>query len=452
MRSLAFACAVVIAGCATPPAEKPKKLPGPSLVVVDEDGRPLKGASVYSVEGGFRPGLWLPGPETLEREAGRTDDAGRFALGQVREPLPLCVGAEGYGWKGIWVDPAAGDHVVALEPGGDLVLHVEGWSRVEEPCIWGRRLCTSDTFRVPPPGDDDRVLVSGLPADQYEFTVRRGSEGHIHARVEVRVRAGQRLEAILPVSTEALRPRVTVTGTIVVPEAWKTEPIWIEFRGEEDGNRDVHEMVQFSRRMRSPVPFATAPIPSGRYLVKIPGMLEERVDVAEGSSRFEFEVPPPVDLRVLVRNAETGAPLPDAEAGTGGAGPDVPPGEDRRIQVPLGAAVEIRARAPGFLDGHAVVEARERDCQVIVDLRTAGTIVVRFASDDGFFAPADARVELASEESSVEYSFSGGSHDVEPGHWTVYPPDVAGYLPAEPQEVDVKAGQTVEVVFRLRRK
>lgn len=87
-----------------------------------------------------------------------------------------------------------------------------------------------------------------------------------------------------------------------------------------------------------------------------------------------------------------------------------------------------------------------------MDLRPAGTIVVRFMSGDGFVAPADAQVVLVAKDLSTERQGPAGSCDVEPGRWTVYPRGLGGYARPEPQEVEVKAGETVEVVFRMRRK
>jgi hypothetical protein len=440
-----------------------------TLVVVDaRDRRPLADVLVYDdVDSSdwnllFEPGHIVPGPKTRAGQPRRTDRSARLPMGRGWGAARLYLFAPGYAWKAVSVPfDAGGEVVVELERAGALRLVVAGWRELREPRVWAHRVMSSDDFRVLQPDDNGELLIDGLLADDYVFTVRRGrpwDEGKVYGTGEVRVRAGETAELKIHAKPDAPLSKVHVTGTLTVPATWKEPPSWMIIEGFGEATAEVHEVVIFSD---PPYTFRTKAIPPGKYSVKVqPHNWIRWVTVSyPRGGHFDFELPHPVTVRVaVVDGAERHIPgarvlwlatIPGRSSGGLKAARKEP--SDRFVFQVAPATVVLQVSAPGHVYHWETLEVDE-DRDVTVRMRKGGIVVVRLRLDGRPFDGADVRVELDTGHGCGIENGVARFEALEPGDYDVKLDDVAGCAAVPPQRVKVEAGRTHEVLFDLNRK
>lgn len=252
-----------------------------------------------------------PGPaaRAQARAVGKSPvqlDAGLDPLG----PRALFVQSPGHGWGRIEIAPGAEELTLELAPAGVLELIVVG-----EP---QKRALEILLLESAPPhaemldlrrGDAGTFVVEDLPAGRYVAQAR--DYGMLAGQVEVEVRAGERVKAVLevtPPSTEA----VPFEGVLVLPEAWALDDFMLEFllQGRFDDGSLTHGSFEIRRsemtlekgsreRYRWSAPNARA----ARYRISLyPPVFATELDTGPTGTRdARIEVPPPcvVSLRCV---------------------------------------------------------------------------------------------------------------------------------------------------------
>jgi hypothetical protein len=461
-----------------------------AVVVIDaRDRKPLADVLVYENKDDwqwhdFEPGDRVPGPKTVSKEPRRTDSDGRLPLGRGRGSVELYFRAEGYAWRAAEVAYGAGGEVVVeLESGGDARLLIPRFAELRAPQIWMRRLFSSDESRLAPPAGTEELLVSGLVADDYEFTICRGDrydEARVYGTTTGSIRAGKTATITIEVTPDPAPVLVKVTGTITVGAGWKAPPDWIKFEGAEPSNAEIDETIivaehvqavadaeGFARRSGEDprlVRFETRALPIGRYLVEIEPYLWARyVTVTDRSSHFDFALPQPVTIRVRLADAQgndLGLPadvtwyVPMEERSGWSSNTAVREGDAFVLQAPPGK-VTIRAEAPGYLAKQDRFEIPE-DRVVTLALERAGAVIVRLRIDGKPFDGAGVSIEIRMPSGGGQLrGFDAGAarfDGLEPGRGTVALGEVAGCEAVEPIDIEVAAGQTRDLWIDLKRK
>ena len=439
------------------------------LIVVDaRNGNPIADALAHEYAGDydFEPGARLPGPATLRREPRHADSGGRLRLAKGRDCARLYLFAEGYAWRAVEVPWDAGAEVVVdLETGGDAYLLIPRFQELRAPQIWVRRPI-QEWIRAPlPPSGTDEVLVRGLVPGDYEIRICRGEwfeSGTIYGTGTGTIVAGKTRNITIAVTPEPAQAMVTVTGTVTVPAGWKHPPDWITFEGAEESNADISETVFFGGRgadeeARGAVCFKTDALPAGRYLAKIdPYQWAKHVVVSDRSTRFDFDVPRAVNVRVRVVDGKQvdvrGATVRWCTPLAGRIGWPASSEDGMHVfQAPPGM-VTVGADAPGFVVVEEQFDVQE-DRELTLTLARGATAIVRLRIDGKPFDGTVARVELRGPGLWREQGFYAGAATFDglpPGKWTLTLGDVAGCAAVAPQGIEVAAGETREVWFDLK--
>jgi hypothetical protein len=263
--------------------------------------------------------------------------------------------------------------------------------------------------------------------------------------------------------------RTAVEGTLRVPEAWgrQTQSWRVFLTGISDDPATQGQHAAARITPASPafsMTFETDPLIEGAYaLVLQPLGWKCRVQVTEGMEPLTIDVPVPVEVRIRVTDAKGGGELPEAEvrySPTMEGEPGWvwrPTTFDERTaehvcRCPAGRS-QFDARLAGYEGWSDTREIPAVDvARILVELRRGGAIRVRFRAEGELLPARGIRVWFSSEregrsgQARADAVFIDG---LSPGAWTVKPKPLAGYRLPAPRTVDVKAGETVEVVFDL---
>jgi hypothetical protein len=430
-----------------------------------------------------------PNRTTLEGEPLKADGEGRIAIGRGTESVTCYVVAEGRAWRKVEAERTAeGGLRVPLDPGGSVLLSVEGWEALQDASVTAVSAGPWRNWTLPVPGPDGKARYDGIPEGTWTFRVKRGPwfrDGEVYGAGEVLVIAGAEANLSVVTRPSSAGVPVPVSGTIAVPAAWGHRVLSVSFEGADPTNGTVRRMLRLEVPSDgSPVPFRLGPVPPGRYEVDVDPQWYTSITVPREGGTFDLRVPGPGEVKVRVVDDASGDPVEGAkvmwhsDVGRRGYGLDSAkrgegPGEFL-LRAPAGK-VALTVSAPGFADrslgGMMALLSPERDQSVEVREGAATTVVVRLRRSGAvklvfqFEGPApswgDAHVMVWSgprDSHGVGRGMSvkegiGTCAGLEPGPYHVrasFPGDEFDDVEGHP--VDVKAGETTEVRIQLVRK
>jgi hypothetical protein len=328
------------------------------------------------------------------------------------------------------------------------------------------------------------LLLEGLAPGTWNFVVRRGSEdcgGEIYGSAEGVVVAGRTTPVTVAVTPTSAGPRRTVTGRILVPEAWGFPAVAATLRGVDPRNADIEEVAtaQPLPADGAPASFAWRDLPPGRYRLTVspPGWAGEVVVPDAPDPSFDAALPRPGEVVVAAVDRATGeALLPSSVSVWGSASPG-----------PLRAATAelpetLHRVLPGEIRGHVFGPEGYRDtsfevkvaegasARVVVRLRRAAVIVVLLRSAGEKYtgeASVEAQLQYDIEKDAEEFArlaadsddggvVTGMSTTTRDGGATlsgltegIQLVEVSGRFGRLTREVSLAQGQRVEVVFEI---
>lgn len=245
-------------------------------------------------------------------------------LGQLHEADrqgvdSLLIGVEGYAWSRVTIDfDLGGERLVALQPGGDLEIHVQGVDPKSGAELRIRGATETTPFVALPLGSDRTIELRNLPAREFQLRGELGDwfrEPLVLGEASVTVVAGQKSTVTLQLAPAPTLELATAIGRVVVPKAWDAERALITLEPLDTplGNGD---MRRSDNRKRSAIEldgfdtfeFRFDRLQAGRYelgLHKPPYSVV--IDIPPGTSDgYELRVPPPVEVIVRVVDAVSG--------------------------------------------------------------------------------------------------------------------------------------------------
>ena len=358
----------------------------------------------------------------------------------------------------------------------------------------GKREGNSIVIRLPPPAErpswladvSQRADPSGttrivdlapgpylamIEVGEYEDRLKLGS-------AEVEVLAGMGAHVEVPVDATLLdAPRTHLRGTIRVPTGLVIAECSLRLERLEPGEKafsmPLAEMSHPKGDERTLL-WDAGPMRTGTYLATIRGIEHRLVIDAEragGETRVDIEIPPLVTVRAEVVDAVTGAPLePERVQWCDGPLPGVSSRSLVSCKRLLGSGtfefvapqgqVEVRAALFGYEDASQELELAGREAHARLELHCATGIWLALREGEATL-PVDLDfwrgVRVVSSDGERAHRFPregrGGALLIVdgPGHYAVSFPELAGFLPLQPFEVDVGAGEVVERVLAVAR-
>ena len=348
-----------------------------------------------------------------------------------------------------------------------------------------------DSSPVPLLAPSGEVLLQGLAPGQHAFLVRRGESNaycELYGAGTVTIRRGETVTLAIPTTPSTAGTLAPITGKLTVPEGWGPGPFLCRFDGNQPTNAHVHDlaMLETSTSDDSALGIRTEPIPPGRYRVTIdPTRWGVDVTVPEGGADYRWSLPQPGVFRVRALDATSRAPVADAAVMCRAQGPaeqdrftiawNDPYSEEsdpervwirRALPGPATLLVESEGYFPESVSVDAVAGVTTN---VEVLLRRCAGVVVRVRLDGAPFrsqAPVEvnlralhevretdgAETEVDASDSSLQLGSGSATFDgLLAGSYEVELDGLAGFESGPRRRVDVRAGETAEVVIDLVR-
>jgi hypothetical protein len=462
------------------------------LVVVDRaTGAPLPSARAYRHQWEEDDFVYDDFPNARSRDGTPVpaDVKGGIPLGRITGSETWFVVADGHAWEKVATAKGPAETRVALEPGGTVHLSVAGWAALADARVSAKFHGPRRRWTLPNPGPDGEAVYEGIAGGTWKFTVRRGWDflrGEVYGEGSVEVLPGQESRLVIQTKPSAAGAPVPVSGTVTVPASWGLRRTVLSFDGADPTNSSVRKVVRLDLPADgSPVPYRLDPVPPGQYDVRVHPQWYSFVTVPPTGGSFDFRLPGPGTVLVRVVDDATEAPIDQAqvlwhtEAGRRGYGLETAKRTDAAgeflVVAPAGlVALSASARGyakeyvgglQGILSGRDAVrplDVREGiESKVTIRLRRAGTVHVVFKPEGEAPVWKDTMVEIHAErEGSRGWGVGvnikdgqGTSDGLEAGPYKIQ----AGFLkeeyePVKDIPVEVRAGETTEVVVPLVRK
>lgn len=390
--------------------------------------------------------------------------------------VDLAVGAEGYAWSMLTVDfTKPKERVVKLDRAGQLMVHLVG----ELPAAARIRLRRDGQMESERRVVGSEVLYKHLAPGDYLVRVEVGEwypSPVVLATAQASVYAGAENEIFLEVKRLGPVTEAAVRGRIFLPESWGVHsPQWSLQRISKSmsgaelrrslGSREVaainDEPGWFSLQLDS--------LETGRFALVLSDVsFAAAFDLPpEGLTDLLIEVPPPVQIRVLIQDASSGMDVPEIRSISWT--PERPKGmtswssqtakrdtEDDGFSIRVPACT-ITVHAQSQAHTHDLLSFLPTDGQELVlevRPRTSRWIELR-SGEDRIPWPSDGYPEVTSEQGEpVHFSLGFGSDGFwvgvnEPGIYRIQLPEISGYLPLDPVEVDMQPGPRQSLVIHL---
>lgn len=460
-------------------------LPRKVLHVVDAaSGAPLTGVEVVAAAYGRRSGALHP--EGL-RARSITDD-GTSPVTLRPSPRHLSAGrvevmvrAAGYAWNHAALDLTTDtERTVELVPGAELTLVVHGviagGSAVRVYGASGVRVC-----EVAMEAGEPKTLTGLLPG-AYTARVELGARYDMSrtlAEEQVVLEPGGRARVELHPEAVVVAEKAVAAGVLVVPPAWGPLDLrlYVSRVGPTtDGSRARAALGSDDLTPRAGDPgalgFEFPAMEVGRYVLDV-GPLNWTTSYElppGGREDLRIELPPPVELTVVVVEASSGLPAdidgiawhpkrPEHAYFGQSTTVDDPVGPGRfRFRVPAGG---VNVSTTGDRYAYARGQVDTRTTRELV-LQVRGSVGVTVELRDGertlpWPTPHKFAVEALDEGGGGVVS--SGQRDgkdwfgvTKAGRYRLAVPEVDGYEPHAPVEFDTREGETTELVIRLTRR
>ncbi len=227
--------------------------------------------------------------------------------------------------------------------------------------------------------------------------------------------------------------------------------------------------------------FPTRKLTEGRYslrlnsLDEVPFFLSSYIWQTEfdvdRDGEYPFHVPPPMELRVTVRDADSGALLPEAQVswsppmgdlkhgGSVGAIAAEPPGSFV-VRAPVGP-IEVHGSLDGYFPASVAHELGTDGPEVSVLLNRNQGVSFVFSADGATLSTQELnpRISLAPESAAagdpgvpIQYRMADGERTYmprDPGRYRVTVRDIDGYASLEPFVIEIPKGEIIEVGIDL---
>jgi hypothetical protein len=397
------------------------------------------------------------------------------------------VRAAGHVWSRITVHVGlGGERTVRLARAGALDVRLDPYDPEAGISI---QVVGADGEWWAEPDASGRALVESLPPGETRVAARVAfawGEDHVLAEAEVKIRTGATTAlSLAPREPPPPPDLVPLEGTVRADPAWPEEP------------DDIVGFCVVSHQAPLTVLAATLDwwspdaeidpdegtwsaglvLPGRYFLLFRDWSYAAAIDVGpQGTTDASIVVPPPCDVEVHLVDAESGAPVPDGHdlwwcvrAADVGSEVGLPWRCER--DVPSASPGVYRFRAPQgtlVLDFYSDLRSSEETEVALkpganrIELRVAPNLRIDFELRDGTIpVPADAafsdRIKVAALTGDGELSCCGEGDPcvvwfTKPGRYRVTFPEIEGYEPIAPVEVEVAAGSIARVEIALRRK
>ncbi|WP_145069431.1 hypothetical protein [Engelhardtia mirabilis] len=450
-------------------------------------GVPLAGVDIaegeeYRSHPGLRPRLIVQGAVSPVRVPQVDLPAWERAAGRSN----WLVRADGYAWEPVGVDIAGAGRVVELVPGGEVVVDVTGMPAQERLYLavyadTGAGFLTEELIR-----GDGRHRLSGLKAGSVSARVQRGewfTSPRVFGSAQGQLVPGMplQLEVIVDAAAGEEAPRFDFALQVDVPAAWARSELRVSGElidspsGEEsdwdltssDGDELNSGLRRFSFELEQEL--------GGDWFLEFPSLGWRSGIVVDHSGLYSIHAPEPGTVLLEVVDELTGA----APEGVGVSwysvytGPSDgwshestealdEPGQYRFV-APVGEiAISVFAADRGFDLEHFTVVPGEQRLEYRLPPRQG--IRLRALHGEVVVNPTDwswiPKLERLPDD--------GGDGDVggagymegaalamlvdEPGRFRVTIPDINGYKPVEPVEVQIALGEMVDVDIQVEPK
>lgn len=393
----------------------------------------------------------------------------------------VLVGSPGYAWTPIELDlHAGGTRRIELAPGGSLEVVVRGTPRPGSHA----RLYTGQGGRPYASWSlegTDRITLEGVTPGDYDVRAEIGMwfrSPRVDAHAKANVVAGATEHVELQVIDHLEPSRGALSGRLILPREWglNTFHLNLELLGAPLDGGDGRIRIQpsqFERVGRSKDTFAfdVGEVLVGQYKATLSELEYSIVfDLGpEGRSDVMIEVPPPAEITVRVVDSTTGQvadidrlnwnPVRPKEAMGGGlnSAERRADEEDFRLTVPRGP-VHISTHSDMYgwtgedvdaLDGAEIVLEVAPVPRAILRLVDGETAVPWPRDDYGKGEAVDGSGRLGSRgqrEGALHFNVT------EAGRYRLNIPEINGFEPHPPVELDLVAGELVEHVVELVRR
>jgi hypothetical protein len=395
------------------------------------------------------------------------------------EELALFVRRPGYAWGRIDVDRSlGGERILTLVPGGDLRVSFRGNALAAGSLLSIRSPDDYQPVLELPLSDDGDVEIESLAAGRYQVSVQIGQwfeSPTVLGTSEVDVVAGRRSAVVVKVGEAPAVQVASLSGKLVIPDAWRPEQPYLSFSLHEQlapGGMESHIGLHESDMTRVRDQPATYEwklprIQAGRWEIRLDDPpWQVIVDVPPGErTDVVIEPPPPalVRLQVFEQGTELMADLDrvcwsshlvESSGGIVTAVTRDPETGLFEFQATLGA-IDVSALTEGYDRFRETFEIHEGLNELTaVARRSIGAVVV--FKDGSTIVPVSHSLDIRFERIDDGPTDSWGSGGIGPGvHLTVEPPglyrvaipDIDGYLPIPPLEIEFAPGPhpTIEV-------
>jgi len=390
------------------------------------------------------------------------------------------VRAEGYAWAVVEFDHRfGGERIALLDPEATLIVRIANRPASESLVVvlvrgeFGSRTLSREVE----PSHPSELRIEGLEAGTLEVKVARMSDSNLRSfdSKEVELRIGEVTEvnlSALVADVESSKPRmVSVSGTLELPPGIVREPSllmckWIG-EGPEPEETDIgsaFERIEKGGNLWSWVSDEFAP---GLWQVRVTpfGYAQELLVGPNGLSGVALRVPHLSELRIRVRDLETGIPLSGASVSWNSILAEVESFEghiqeskEPGVYLLSHASQEIRVTAD--LDGYGgewdLVLATGGDSELLLEMSQQATVTITLKEGTTIVRreiPWWIEVEsecLDGEGYIRSRSFDGSASMTagvtKPGLYLLTFGQVDGYLPIEPLEVLFEKGiRSIEV-------
>ena len=453
--------------------------PPPSILHVTdrETGRPLLGLLLVMAR---RYDDWRQNPS----EGWEAGIAGRDLESPItlpdRDGVPTWyLRAPGYAWGRLAVDQrTGGEHHMALDPGGDLEVHLSGGAPPEnawlllkpEGAPQNSRPVAEFKLKGHAP-----ILIEALHPRNYRLEVRRGARGTVVLEARAEVAAGDRRQARLTLPDSGPTHRAPLSGIIRFQE--EVAPTGVSIRFMSPDCNAGPQFISLSPSQLTPDPrdpsvlrWNLGKVPPAIWQVHVLpfGTMTSFELGPDGLEHAVVEMPPLCDLEVTISDARDSTSLGDAPyvavTSTNGELESESeltwhPEKSRWVgRVPRGH-VQVWAESPFHRKGVRTVRLQSGVNKLQLDLQPAEVVILRFQDGDAVVpidrAPSFVFVNEAGETSANRYYDRGEqrllAYPPGPGRFKLVVEAPEGYEAVPELQLEFASGQQLERTIQLKR-